>query len=197
LFRSVPGATGALYALRKSLFQPIPPQTILDDVVIPMQAVMQGFRCLFEPLAIAFDLPSDSVSKESTRKRRTIAGVAQLVVMRPAWLLPWRNPIWFEYVSHKLLRLASPLLLLTLFCSNMALAAEPFFFGCLALQSIFYLSALAGWLCQQSGHRVSAFAAQLMFVSLNVTTLAALWDAVRGRFQVKWQRGVSGASGSK
>ena len=55
-FRSVPGATGALYALRRSLFRPIPPQTILDDVVIPMQAVTAGFRCLFEPAAIAYDL---------------------------------------------------------------------------------------------------------------------------------------------
>ena len=78
-FRSVPGASGALYALRRSLFQPIPPETILDDVVIPMQAVAAGYRCLFEPEALAFDLPSSSAMSESIRKRRTIAGAAQLI----------------------------------------------------------------------------------------------------------------------
>lgn len=76
-FRSVPGATGSLYTLRRSLFQSIPPQTILDDVVIPMQSVAAGYRCLFEPAAIAFDHPSDSTTKESIRKRRTAAGATQ------------------------------------------------------------------------------------------------------------------------
>ena len=68
-FRSVPGVTGALYALRRSLFRSIPPQTMLDDVVIPMQAVTAGFRCLFEPTAMVYDLPSASISQESIRKR--------------------------------------------------------------------------------------------------------------------------------
>src|SRR5207244_9730918 len=86
-FRSVPGATGALYALRRSLFLPIPAATILDDVVIPMQAVTAGFRCVFESAAIAYDLPSASNSQESIPKRRTLAGAAHLIVNPPNWLL--------------------------------------------------------------------------------------------------------------
>src|SRR6185369_4994012 len=95
-FRSVPGATGALYAIRKRLFQPIDAHTLLDDVAIPMQAVMQQSRCIFEPQAIAYDVPSQSPRQETIRKRRTIAGNAQLVALRPEWLLPWRNPIWLQ-----------------------------------------------------------------------------------------------------
>ena len=187
-FRSVPGATGALYALRRSLFRAIPPQTILDDVVIPMQAVTAGTRCLFEPAAIAFDLPSSSTSKESIRKRRTIAGAVQLMVNHPSWMLPWRNPIWFEFVSHKLARLMSPLLLGIAAIANIALSASPTYGVLLTLHGTFYLSALAGWLFQKAGSRSALFGAQLMFVVLNLTTVAALCDALRGRFRATWQR---------
>ena len=187
-FRSVPGATGALYALRRSLFRPIPPQTILDDVVIPMQAIAAGTRCLFEPAAIAYDLPSDSTSKESIRKRRTIAGAAQLMVNHPGWLLPWRNPIWLEFVSHKLARLVSPVLLGVAMIANVRLSTNPIYGVLLTLHVTFYLSALAGWLFQRAGQRSVLFGAQLMFVALNLTTIAALCDAFRGRFRATWQR---------
>jgi len=187
-FRSVPGATGALYALRRSLFQPIPPQTILDDVVIPMQAVTAGFRCLFDSKAIAFDQPSDSTAKEAIRKRRTIAGAAQLIVNHPNWLLLWRNPIWFEYVSHKVARLVSPLLLLVAAIANVQLASHPIYAALLTWHAAFYLSALAGWMFQRAGCRSSVFGAPLMFVTLNSVTVAALWDALRGRFRATWQK---------
>lgn len=187
-YRSVPGATGALYAIRKSVFQPIHPQTLLDDVVIPMQAVVQGFRCLFEPKAVAYDLPCQTVKKESIRKRRTIAGAAQLLIHHPAWLLPWRNPIWLEYMSHKISRLFSPMLLVVLAATNLALASHPVYRILLSAHGCFYLSALAGWWFQRRGRRSVCFGAQFLFVTLNLTTIAALWDAIRGRFRATWQR---------
>ncbi|MDD4737614.1 MAG: glycosyltransferase, partial [Kiritimatiellae bacterium] len=71
---SVPGATGACYAIRKSLFRPIPDATILDDVAVPMQAVLQGYRCVVEEKAAVFDRPSEHSRQERVRKRRTLAG---------------------------------------------------------------------------------------------------------------------------
>lgn len=187
-FRSVPGATGALYAIRKSLFRPIPPQTLLDDVVIPMQAVEQGFRCLIEAGAVAYDTPSQSTTQESVRKRRTIAGAAQLVINQPRWLLPWRNPIWIEFVSHKLLRLCSPLFLVSAGITNLLLANQPLYGVLLLLQAAFYLAAGVGYVYQKRGRKSALFGLPLMFLSLNTTTTAALWDAVRGRFRATWQR---------
>jgi poly-beta-1,6-N-acetyl-D-glucosamine synthase len=195
-FRSVPGTTGALYAIRKRLFRPINTQTLLDDVVIPMQTVVQGYRCLFEPAAIVYDTPSQTPEKESIRKRRTIAGAAQLLVLHPSWLLPWRNPIWLEYVSHKLSRLFSPFLLFIAAITNITLASHTnsaldsthVYSIILAVHCCFYLSALAGWALQQAGTRSTCFAAQLMFLTLNLTTLIALSDAVRGRFRVAWEQ---------
>jgi biofilm PGA synthesis N-glycosyltransferase PgaC len=187
-FRSVPGATGALYAIRKSLFRPIPQDTLLDDVVIPMQAVTQKTLCVFEPQAIAWDQPSKSLGCEAIRKRRTIAGAAQLIVQHPSWLLPWRNPIWFEFVSHKILRLTSPLLLLIVAVCNILLLDQPLYRILGILHAGFYASALVGWFCQRIGRPSLLFGLQLMFVTLNATTVAALWDAARGRFRVTWRR---------
>lgn len=187
-FRSVPGATGALYALRRELFRPIPERTILDDVVIPMQAIERGYRCLLERGAEAYDRPSVSSSKESVRKRRTIAGCAQLITAQPRWLLPWRNPIWWEYCSHKLLRLVSPLLLVVAGAANVWLLGRPVYSVTLALQIALYASAGIGWVYQQIGQRSKLFGPSLMFVSLNATTVAALWDAFLGRFQATWRK---------
>lgn len=187
-FRSVPGATGALYAIRREAFRPIPDSTLLDDVVIPMVAVTQGWKCVFERKAIAWDDPSDSLGREAIRKRRTIAGAAQLIVHHPSWLLPWKNPIWLEFVSHKLLRLVSPVLLLTVVVTNVLLLSEFPYSLLLAGQICFYYSAFAGWLCQKIGRPSSIFGIQAMFLTLNATTVAALFDALRGRFRVTWQR---------
>ena len=187
-FRSVPGATGALYAIRRAAFRPIPNSTLLDDVVIPMTAVTQGWRCVFERKAIAWDDPSDSLGREAIRKRRTIAGAAQLIVHHPSWLLPWKNPIWLEYVSHKLLRLVSPVMLLTVAVTNVLLMSQLPYLLLLLVQGCFYYSAFAGWLCQKIGRPSSIFGVQAMFLTLNVTTVAALFDAMRGRFRVTWQR---------
>ncbi|MGA8344411.1 MAG: glycosyltransferase, partial [Candidatus Sulfotelmatobacter sp.] len=44
---SVVGATGALYAARRSLLVPIPVETILDDVLFPLHVSRQGARVVF------------------------------------------------------------------------------------------------------------------------------------------------------
>jgi biofilm PGA synthesis N-glycosyltransferase PgaC len=187
-FRGVPGATGACYVIRTKLFRPIPEQTILDDVAIPMQAITQGYQCLFEPQALIFDAPSQSPRQEAVRKRRTIAGAAQLVRLYPQWLWPANNPLWLEFVSHKLLRLVSPLLLLSVMASNIALLPIPAYRVLFVLQLGFYGSALAGWFCQRVGRRAICFGPPLMFLTLNLTTLLALWDALRSRYRVTWQK---------
>lgn len=184
----VPGATGACYAIRKELFQPIPAATILDDVAIPMQAVVKGYRCLLDSDALIFDEPSKSTRQESIRKRRTIAGAAQLVRLFPEWMLPWRNPLWFEYISHKLLRLASPLLMALVMAANVSLLDFPIYQVLLIVQCAFYASAIVGWCYQLAGRGSQLFGPSLMFVTLNLTTVAAIWDALFARYRVTWQK---------
>lgn len=185
---SVPGATGALYAIRRSLLKPIPPDTLLDDVAYPMQAVMAGWRCVFEEGALVFDRPSQDPRQEAVRKRRTIAGVFQLMRLFPDWLDPFQNPIWGVYLSHKVLRLASPWLLGAALVANLALIARPHFAGIMVAQILFYLIGLVGLIGHPSGRIGRFVAGPMLFLALNITTLAATWDAFRGRFQVAWRR---------
>lgn len=185
-FGSVPGATGALYAIRRELFKPIPAVTLLDDVAIPMQAMMQGSRCVFEDQAIVFDRLSHSVEKENIRKRRTIAGNAQLIRLYPGWLLPWRNPVWFQYMSHKLARLLSPFFLVGVFLSNLALLDDLFYVTTAAAQGLFYGVAALGWMGRRTRVQFGLLGLPMTFVALNATTALAVIDAVRGRIDVKW-----------
>ncbi len=121
---SMIGVSGALYAMRREVFQPLPEGTVLDDVLVPMRAARAGWRVVFEPRARAWDRPSAAPVQEQRRKIRTLAGNFQLVQLAPWLLSPARNPLWFRFVSHKLLRLAAPWLLLLLGLTAAALAAR-------------------------------------------------------------------------
>lgn len=112
LTKSVPGVSGAIYMLRREQFKPIPKDTILDDVLIPMVAAKNGDWIGFDERAIAWDIPSDDMEREKRRKTRTLNGNYQLLFRNLNWCFPWGHPLWFEYLSHKVLRLAAPFLAL-------------------------------------------------------------------------------------
>jgi cellulose synthase/poly-beta-1,6-N-acetylglucosamine synthase-like glycosyltransferase len=134
------GATGAIYALRRALYRPLPDDTILDDVLTPMRAVLDGHRVVFNDRAIAFDRAAADAGSEFRRKVRTISGNFQILWQEPRLLLPFVNPVWLQYVSHKVGRLIVPYLLLSLLVASLALAAQHLFYALmLAAQCALYL----------------------------------------------------------
>src|SRR5207244_2295701 len=102
---SVVGATGAIYAIRRELYRDLRGDTLLDDVCTPMQILFQGKRVVFDPSAKAMDTVSCCPKAEFGRKVRTLAGNYQLVTQMPELLLPGRNPVFWQFCSHKLGRL--------------------------------------------------------------------------------------------
>lgn len=142
------GATGAIYAIRRSLWAPLPDETILDDVLTPMRAVLAGYRTVFNPNARAFDRAAPDAQAEMRRKVRTLAGNYQILRLEPRLLLPWRNPVWLQYVSHKIGRLVVPYALLALAVSGAALAAHSLvYLTAFVAQCAFYiLAAYGAWL---------------------------------------------------
>src|SRR5204863_2341509 len=109
---AVAGATGAFYAARRNLLVPVPAETILDDVFIPMQVARKGSRVVFDDRAHAWDLASQGTGREFARKVRTLTGNYQLLQLAP-WMLTHQNPIRFEFISHKLCMLLVPFALAT------------------------------------------------------------------------------------
>ncbi len=117
---SVVGVTGAVYAMRRSLFRTIPKETLLDDLYCPLQCYYQGYRVLFDARAKAYDTVSDNVQKEWQRKVRTLAGNWQLFSLFGAALIPVRFRLWWKFYSHKIARLVVPFLLpIVLLCSGL------------------------------------------------------------------------------
>jgi poly-beta-1,6-N-acetyl-D-glucosamine synthase len=176
---SVVGATGALYAVRRELLVPVPAETILDDVYLPMQVARQGFRVVFEPRAKAWDSPNLGATREFARKVRTLSGNYQLLQLAP-WLLSSRNPLRFEFVSHKLLRLILPFALLALLMSTTFLQ-QPFYRFALLAQIVFYALSLVAMTRFKRGVVARAADAAFTFVVLNTAALFAFTNFVTGR----------------
>jgi biofilm PGA synthesis N-glycosyltransferase PgaC len=183
---SVVGATGALYAVRRELLTRVPPGTILDDVYLPMQVVRQGKRVILDERARAWDHPNLGTEREFSRKVRTLSGNYQLLQLAP-WLLSGSNPIRFEFVSHKLLRLAVPFALVVLLAASFAIRA-PLYRVALILQLVFYaLSVLAIGRWVKSGILGRVADAAGTFVLLNGAAVVALANFVGGR-RAAWTR---------
>ena len=180
---SVVGATGAIYAARKNLIVPVPAGTILDDVYIPMHVVRRGFRVVFVPEARAWDVADQGHEREFSRKVRTLSGNYQLVQLAP-WLLSSQNPIRFEFISHKLLRLLAPFLLVTMFSSSLVLP-QMFFRAALLLQVVFYALGMLAILKLARGRWARIADAARTFMVLNAAASVAFIKFIFGR-EVTW-----------
>lgn len=134
------GATGPFYMIRRRLAVPVPPDTLLDDVYLPLKAFFAGYRLIVEPEARAIDYPT-TLETEFRRKVRTLAGNYQMMRLLPELLGPG-NRMWFHYLSYKVGRLLLPFALIAVFGSSFWLP-PPFAAASLAAQGAFYLLALA------------------------------------------------------
>lgn len=182
------GATGAIYAIRRELFESIPEDTIADDVVIPMRIVRRGYRVLFEPGARAYDRVAATAREEFTRKVRTIAGAFQLFA-RERWLLsPLRNRLWLQTVSHKGIRLLTPFCLMAALGANLSLVDQPFYLLAFAAQICFYASAAAGCVLRNSRCRLPLLTVPYVVCLLSWVTVVAFLRFLGGRQPVTWQR---------
>ena len=171
------GCTGAIYMIRRDLYRPLPPDTILDDVVVPMQIAQQGRRVRFAPDAQAFDPQQLAGGTELKRKTRTLAGNFQMLARYPSWLFPWSCRLWWKLISHKYLRIMTPLLLVLSLGSLVALRG-----------SFFYLMMLAGALLLIGLGLLGLlpFSKRMRLVSMPASFLLMQVSIVRGFFQ--WVR---------
>jgi len=180
-FDSCIGCTGAIYALRRSLFTPIPGDTLLDDVVIPLQIAARGARVIHDSTAHAHDPQPLEPAAERLRKQRTLAGGFQMLVRHPAWLWPWGHRLWWQLISHKYLRLFAPIFLIAAFASNLALITHPFYALAFAAQALCYLCAGLGRLPGLQSWRVFALPAGFVFLNLQTLRGLAYWLSGTGR----------------
>ncbi len=181
---SVIGCTGAIYAVKK-FYCPIsiPTDTLLDDVVIPMNILMSGKRVIYDSSAIAFDPLIPSPSHEFKRKVRTLAGNYQILFRYPVWLIPFKNSQWWQLISHKYLRLLGPYFILLLFYSSWMLTElipiKVFAFA----QTIFYLLGVLGIIMRNP---IPILTISSSFILLNIASLFSLFYYLNGSYKKGW-----------
>jgi poly-beta-1,6-N-acetyl-D-glucosamine synthase len=184
---STVGATGSIYAMRAGLWTPLPPGVLLDDVFAPMRIVMRGMRVGMAADARAIELRETAPAGEYRRKVRTLTGVLQVCAWLPGVLVPWKNPVWVQFVVHKLFRMITPLSLLPVVlwvawqAAGSALDMPP-----LQLAALMVVIGAAFWWVLGSSHRRARQVRDVLVEGtlLQAAIVMAGVNGLRGRWKV-------------
>ena len=179
-------ASGAIYALRRECYRPLPPETVIEDFLIPMNARKQGYRVLYDPEALATDVPAPSVAGEFTRRVRLSVGSYQ--ALGELLRVPMRGFTLLAFVSHKVLRWTLVFLLIGLAVSNVFLVGTPFYRIALVAQLAFYLWAALGFAFRHSLRSVRFALIGYFLLAMNLAFLVGFVRFLVGRQEVTWQR---------
>lgn len=185
-WQSVVGATGAFYAIKAEHFVPLAPGTLLDDFEIPMQIARKGQRVLLDGRALVFDELQTDITGEKKRKLRTLGGNFQSFARHPWLFSPGSNPLWIQFLSHKVFRLAVPYAMVCALLGSLV-SSSPWLLGLGVAQLAFYLAAAMGMRSPAlRKNRWIAFAT--VFVELNWTAMQAGLQFFTGRLDLAWEK---------
>jgi cellulose synthase/poly-beta-1,6-N-acetylglucosamine synthase-like glycosyltransferase len=182
-------ATGAIYAIRRSLFHGVP-VGVTDDFATSTSVIAQGYRLIFAADAIAFEPAAEKSGVEFGRKTRVITRGLRGVLVRRELLNPFRHGFYaVQLFSHKVLRrlVVFPLILLMLLSPllwsrgllyKLATIGQGFFYGC----------GLIGWLFSDTRiGRLKVFTIPFFFCMVNAASLVAALNILRGRRIDFWE----------
>lgn len=186
---SVMGASGELFAIRREAFQLVEEDSIIEDFVLSMRLVGNGWRVIYEPKAIATELPAPSLQSDWQRRTRIAAGGVQSILRLPKLLDPRIGIVSWQYFSHRVLRwLVTPILLPVTFLLNALLWREqPYKFLFLS-QLAFYSGSMLGFLRARSGRSMGILYAAFYFVFTNLAAMVGVWRYIRGKQSVIWKK---------
>lgn len=189
LLGALSGVNGAIYALRREAFVPLPPNTIVDDLVLPFtMRLTRGCRLLFDAEAKAFEETAPGLQDEFNRRARIGSGGFQSLAFIWRLLDPRRGWIAFTFFSHKVLRWVCPFFLITLLAANVVLAWHPFYRLCLVAQLAYHALAVAASKPAHWARLPKLVRLALMFHAMNTALLVGFWRWLRGMHSGVWQR---------
>ncbi len=187
-FGTLLGMNGAIYAIRKELYEPIPANTIIDDFLIGMRIHLCGRRLIYEETAIATEETAPSIAGEFGRRARIGAGGFQSLPRLFPLLNPMKGRIALTFWSHKVLRWICPLFLMVAIATNVMLLGDPTYQVTMGLQVAFYITAALGSSIKPRGKLARLFRLPAMFISMNAALIVGLCRLVSGRQGGTWKR---------
>lgn len=189
---TVVGAAGELFAIRTSIFEAVPKDSIIEDFYMTLRIAQRGYKVVYEPEAYALEEPSASVSEELKRKIRIAAGGIQSIMrLKPLLNLFRYGWLSFEYISHRVLRwtlapLALPLIIAINFL--LALIGPPVYLVIFTLQAAFYLAAWAGYVLEKQQIKVKALFIPYYFSMMNYAVYKGMIRYKKGQQSVMWEK---------
>ncbi len=186
-FWSMVGVDGALYAMRRDLFQPLAPSIILDDLMLTTQAPAAGQRIVYEKEAVAVEDAVPSVKNEFKRKARIVAGGYQNVAAFMRSSLTLSPSVWFVFLSHRILRWCAPFPLLLLFLSNICLLDIVGYRWLFGAQCAFYLLAILGVLISGLRRNYLVYV-PYYFTMVNMAAFQGFYRFLTSQQQVLWDK---------
>lgn len=185
---SLIGASGCLYSIRKSAYQPMYPEAC-SDFLIATVMYRQGLRTIYEPTAVCTEETNRQTEKEMRMRVRVISQTFTDLWRNREMLNPLKSGFYaVELISHKILRYAVPLFLLLLFIASAILAFHHIFFAAVsALQILFYGMAFLGWILEKSDLNIGILALPLYFVLANTASLVGFYKFLKGERYARWE----------
>jgi cellulose synthase/poly-beta-1,6-N-acetylglucosamine synthase-like glycosyltransferase len=182
------GCNGGIYALRRALYRCLPPSTIVEDFVLSMRVLEQGYRVLFEPQARATEPAAPSARAEMVRKVRIGAGGFQALGLTYPMLHPRHGVCAFAFWGHKVFRWCVPLLLVAALAANVALVGAGAYHLLLGLQAAGAI--VAGWAYnERAGARFPKWIRPISyFYLMNYALLCGFFRFAFRTQRVTWDR---------
>lgn len=185
---SLIGASGCLYAVRKSAYEPMYPEACSDFLICTV-VYRQGLRSVYEAEAICTEETNRQAKKEFQMRVRVISQTFTDLWRNREMLNPLRSGFYaVELVSHKLMRYAVPLFLFLILVSSAVSAFySNIFIVFFALQLLFYFMAFAAWIAEKSNKSLGVLAMPLYFVLANLASASGFYKFLRGERYAQWE----------
>lgn len=185
---SLIGASGCLYAVRKSAYREMYREAC-SDFLISTVVFRQGLRTVFEPQAVCTEETNRDARKELKMRVRVISQTFNDLWRNRDMLNPLKCGFYaVELISHKAMRYAVPVFLLLLFFSTAFLAiSSTAFMIVFALQIVFCLNVLIGWIMEKNGVKSAVFSMPLYFVLANLASVIGFYKFLSGERFASWE----------
>ena len=194
---SAMGAAGELCAIRRSLYEPMPENALLDDFVMSLRMVDKGYKIAYTSEAYAMEYGSANLEEESKRKRRIAAGGLQSIWWLRSMLNPLHQPVVaFQFISHRVLRWSiTPIALLLLIPLNVLLVflkAGAVYNWIWVLQILFYIAAFLGYLLERKGKKNKFLYIPYYFLFMNLNVFKGMAYLKSHKSSGAWEKAKRG-----
>ncbi len=182
------GPFGGCYAVRKSLYQPVPGRFLVDDFFINMSVLSQGYHCISNLQALVYEQASSSAAEEFRRKKRISAGNFQNLSRFWPMIFNARRGIGFCFFSHKVIRWFVPfLLIITLISSLLLGAADTSYLGLALVQVLVLITPVIDHILRKIKIQSLPLRFVSHFVMMNLALLAGFFRYLGGIKDNVWQ----------